>query len=245
MYINSSDGRSYCRLAAYLRSSPSQGLNTFNPDSAMLYAGDNIFLTDGPEEAPGIISGWLPTANCLGIPRSDFDTPYQESFRVQKPQQIEYDWRADVRNYYLPGSTFFSGFPDRTFAKENGVSHTRYNGDISDYNSDYSSFYTSNRLFTHSTLPVIGYGGVPVSRWYGAKRIGTNPSGFGTFELVQGSPYGATPPTFGLRNQLDSFAASMQLNGHVSFWLYDLFFGIWDNLIDHSSLDEGLNEQIL
>lgn len=245
MYINSSDGRSYCRLAAYLRSSPTVGLGTFNPDYAMVYAGDNMFVFDGPEEAPGIISGWLPTADCLGIPRSDFEVSYQNVFRVQKPQQIEYDWRADERNYYATGSTFFSGFPDRTFASENGVSHTRYNGDISDLNSGYTSYYNSERLFTYSTMPTLGYSGLPVSRWYGAKRIGTNLAGFGTFELVQGSPYSAAPPTFGLRNQLDSFTAAMQLNGSVSFWLHDLYFGIWDNFVDNSSIGEGLNEQIL
>lgn len=245
MYVNSSDGRSYCRLAAYLRYKPGTGnsLAGFNPDYQMLYAGDDVFWSDNSTDAPGFISDWLPTAECLGIPRSDFEHPFEVPFHVHKPHIQRYDSREDERRYYMTGSTFFSGFPDSTFAKENGVVHTRFVGDVGDLYEKGNLFYTQSSGFPSGQANTVPFHKWSISPYgtIGAARIGTNPKGQGIFEL-RIDPYGFYP-TFSLETQLEAWDQWFSAHDILDVYKgYSYYYGTYRNWINNSSLGHWAQE---
>lgn len=245
MYYSSSDGRSYCKLAAYIRTVGGNGpiLSSWNPDYDMYYWGDRSFGFDTSLEAPGFISGWVPTGECLGIPESQWDTPYPIDFRVHKPDVLDYSGPEDYHRYYATGSSFFTGFPDTTFKAENQVMHLGYRGHIMDIYGDTTpvfrqTVYPSWRM-TGLTPDLPGYDLTDLSsKGYGAQMIGTDPQGHRIFQLGSMSPYVFSYPTFSLQRQLETWDAWMGSHGALDTQIAFLTWSTYRNWSNNSTFGE-------
>lgn len=252
MYDNSSDGRSYCRVGVRFYKTNTNLEHVIPSDYIhhVPYVGDDVFLANF-SAGPGLVSGYIPTADVLGIPKSDFEHRFDVPFVVQKPHVMRYDGRVDYRRYYHPGSSFFTGFPDKTFEHENEVDHVAYRGDVRDLHPEsyLFSFFQSGSYPTNvitdarsGLIPFVGLNWTDEFGSKGCSRIGTDSVGNGIFEFGFGfSRYNARP-TFLIQQQLSAWDSWMLANGVVARYLgYDQLWGVYENWVNHSDCPYGAN----
>lgn len=254
MYDNSSDGRSFVRVGASVYKTNTQLENIIPSDyvTSVPYVGDDVFLS-GVNLRSGFLSGFVPTAGILGIPKSDFEHPFDVSFVVHKPHVTRYDSRVDIERYYAPGSSFFRGFPDGTFNRENDVEHYAYRGSVRDLHSggDLYSFFQNGSYPTNlinvsvgreGVVPFIGLNRTDV---YGSKslaRIGTDSVGHGIFDTSTGFSFSHGRPDFLVSSQLAAWDSWMSTYGTADRYIgYGALFGRYRNWVNLSSCDAGLN----
>jgi hypothetical protein len=214
------------------------------------YVGDDIFLA-GVDTWGGLISGFVPTSDVLGIPKSPFEHKFDVPFVVQKPHVTRYDGRVDYARYYEPGSSFFTGFPDKTFNHENDVEHVAYRGNIRDIHNDvvldaplHHGSYPTNLIGGRPGLiPFVGlafddaFGGAK-----GCARVGTDANGNGIFSLSTGRPRNNYRPTFRVDQQLAAWDQWFHSNSVVTRYLgYGYLYGVYENWINKSSTGDGYN----
>jgi len=214
------------------------------------YVGDDIFLAN-VDNWGGLISGFVPTSDVLGIPKSDFEHKFEVPFVVQKPHVTRYDGRVDYARYYEPGSSFFTGFPDKTFEHENEVDHVAYRGNVRDLHPlaslidplEVGSYPANIITGAAGTVPFVGlswsdtYGGAK-----GCARVGTDAIGNGIFSLSGGRARDNYRPIYTIDQQLIAWDQWFLSNSVVTRYLgYSYLYGVYENWINKSKTARGIN----
>lgn len=217
MYKTISDGRAYVRLYASLFTNQGTQPSTYDPNAYLAYSADRLFFQDISTDAPGIFSGHMACADVVGVPYNTFEKPYPVSFLTERPSNEPYVGKEDYERYYLPGSTFFSGFPDPGFTtREKQVEHCRYNGDIEDEGSGLSPYFlpSSDRVTFHgiTSWPRFNFS---IAHARQLARTGVDAAGRGIFESRV--PGGGFVPTYDIYDHLESVVSDIQRLGELSY----------------------------
>lgn len=252
MYLLNSDGRSYCRLVAQVEMRGENSIETSYSLNTIRYYGDRTLGYNVGAGKPGVRTGWIPTASCLGIPANEADKPYPVPFEVHKPIHIAYVGREDYDKYHLPGSDFFGGNSDEVrFRKENQVFHLAYRGDVSDTDLGSSRLFkddydTHDYAYMYGQVPVLTYHGslsgspTPIQNWgrY-AKRVGTNAKGNGIFSLEPISPYVFDYPNHDLLEEVRGLTLLYSTGGSLTYTVFGPYSARIDNFVDNGSYWTG------
>jgi hypothetical protein len=218
------------------------------------YYGDVTLGYPFGAEHAGIRTGWIPTAECLGIPANEADRPYPVPFVVHRPDHVAYVGREDYSNYYVPGSSFFLGNTQGSdFLREHQVEHFTYRGDIQDSELDSIMLF---RTEPHLVDVVYGPGGVPIQGYRGrnsspeypiqywgryGRRIGTNAKGNGIFDTPPISPYFFNPPTFDLVEHVKGLKLLFTVgSGLLTYPVFGPYTAVVTNFVDNGTTSGAL-----
>lgn len=218
------------------------------------YFGDITLGYGFGAEQPGFRTGWIPTAECLGIPANDADKPYPVPFVVHKPVHVAYVGREDYARYYVPGSSFFLGNSQGSdWLHEHQVEHFTYRGDIQDKEGSSEQIFKTlpsiiDVVYGPGHVPIQGYFGrnsspeYPIQNWgrYG-RRIGTNAKGNGIFDTPTIPPYYFSPPTFDIVEHVRGLELLFTVGtGSLTYPVFGPYTAVVTNFVDNGTSSGAL-----